>query len=333
MIRFPFEVEGSKAVGIVDCYRGSGKENPLLVALREIQSESGAGIRILFLVITHLHRDHIAGLAELLREFGEGVQVLADPGIDPREVAAALYPTTSPSDQRVRNDLRALQIFKQRHPERIRTITCPDLLLLDLPDHGVRVRSVAPPGSMLTDLQEDIRRFLRKARVRLEEGGAYRPPKGRLVDLNHSSSALEVIHDGCRLVFGGDVYRAAWVKLFPGAKLAADYFLLSHHGAASGFPKAIWRKVFHKSGAHLVISGKGLHQPSASVVKFLKGLRVRVYGTNVPVDGDDVSADAMVRFAVELGMGGVVSESVPGRGPVESRLEGGVISTRGPVFF
>ena len=139
----------------------------------------------------------------------------------------------------------------------------------------ILVESVAPPGIMLSRIQGKLVKHLRKCKKLLEgsklRGEDFVMPNIRgPLDMNDISSAIRIQHHGQTLLLGGDVLTRNWNVILESESEPADSILLSHHGSYTGFPKQYWGKGFCKVGAMALVSGRGRHQPSPSVVRFLK---------------------------------------------------------------
>jgi hypothetical protein len=278
LLELPSE-SGHARVGVFDCYSGRGLgESPLLAALKTIE-QSGRKLEISFLCLSHLHIDHILGVGQIIERYGSSVMRLIDPGIDPRVVAAAEFPTNTMVDGEARRDLESIQRFKKEYAARVLSATSPRTVLFEDSASGVRVETVAPEGVMLLKVQRTLARWfgsLRSANknadrpIRLNE-----PP--RTFNLNHTSSALLVSTARHRVLLGGDVLAGAWRRLAPGFSPEVDALVLSHHGSHSGFS----RDGFHyllKTGGIGVVSGDGRY-PTGSMRRCLDAHPVTLYGT------------------------------------------------------
>jgi len=280
LIQFPHTPSSPVHVGIVDCFSGMGMGNPLLEKLDELSHGSGGSLRIEFLVLTHLHADHFLGVSEIISRYGERIMRFFDPGIDPREVMAADYKGKEIFDTQARKDLKSILKFKEQYPTRITALTAPGITIYKDKAKDIKLQSVAPEGSMMTGVEKVLRDYIRKLKKAVARGEPL-PRLSNAYDLNRTSSAIEICHDGKRVILGGDVLNRSWKNLVEMNNLKSDAFLLSHHGAANAFPLKQWDKI-HKNQMHVVISGRGYHQPSPSVLKHLRDRRAVVWVTNVP---------------------------------------------------
>jgi hypothetical protein len=281
------ESQDAVRVGIIDCFQG--RHSPLLSALRKVPKRR---LSIEFLVITHYHADHFVGVAELLREFGSAIRLIADPGLDLGDVQVAEFGTSTRNDGRARRELRALTAFKRKHPAKVRSVAGPGQMIFDA--GGLTVRSVAPDGLMLTRVTRQLRRHVTTVAKRYAEGtmtddvsatGGY--------DLNQTSSAVLLEMGGYRFLFGGDVLTPTWNVVAEAGQYHSDVFVMSHHGADNAFAAKTIAKLA-RPGMRMIVSGAGRGQPAPSVVRELRSSAWcgGVWATNVPrdaslLDGDD----------------------------------------------
>lgn len=288
LVELPQRQTGARSVGVVDCYWGRQKENPLLDQLRRLQSEGDLSIE--FLVITHMHGDHFVGIGDILNEFGPVIKRFYDPGLDPRQVMLAEFYREEEQDTQAIRDLGAIDKFKQLHPERVIALSSPEVPIYEKKAIGLTVKSVAPNGAMLSLMNKYLGEFFREMikAQRLGDNDAARRARQKLnnYDLNRTSSAILLSYRGKRVLLGGDVLRRAWeLVLDGGTALASDAFLLSHHGSSDALPTKRWPAMLGKA-SQTIVSGFGHGQPSASVLAFLKSSGANLWTTNLP-DGQE----------------------------------------------
>jgi hypothetical protein len=284
LVELPQRRIGARSVGIVDCYWGYQKENPLLDQLRRLRGEGDLSIE--FVVITHMHGDHFVGVSDILDEFGSVIKRFYDPGLDPRQVILAEFYRDEEPDTQAMRDLRAIDKFKKLHPERVIALSAPEFPIYEEKAIGLTVKSVAPNGAMLSRMNKYLGEFYRemvKAQRSRDNDAARRArQKLRNYDLNRTSSAIMLSYRGKRVLLGGDVLRRAWeLVLDGGTALASDAFLLSHHGSSDALPKKRWSSMLGKA-SHTIVSGFGHGQPSAGVLAFLKRSGANLWTTNIP---------------------------------------------------
>jgi hypothetical protein len=314
LLDLPSRREGYASVGIIDCFAGSGRREPLL---KEIDRKYGRKVQVEFLVLTHMHSDHFLGIGSLLERLGSRIGLIADSGIDLVHIVANEFPSNALYDSTARSDLMRLHEFKKKNRKKVRPLTSPGQILYRDSGNDVLVRTVAPPPAMLEDVNSHLQAVVRRLRGIRGNATPIAPPK---FDLNRTSSAIEIIHQGCRIVIGGDVLQPAWNSVRGQvADLRSDIFVLSHHGASNGFPSRHWMKWISKS-THAIVSGEGYNQPSPGVVRSIKASGGRVYTTTRPGSTPRVAslADFALSFHHRWPTAG------PQRGDVRCKIDKGV---------
>lgn len=316
LVVLPPRHPGYVSIGIVDCFAASGKREPML---GDIERRFGRRVSIEFLVLSHMHSDHFLGVGTLLDRFGSRIRVIADSGVDIPHIIAREYPSDAIYDATARGDLLKLHAFKKRHRAKVRALTGPVIELYADRKNDVVVRSVAPPSYMLDSVSAHLRSVVQRLRRSSQpETGSVRPQ----FDLNRTSSAVEIVHQGRRIVVGGDVLQSAWTSVRAQvADLRSDVFVLSHHGASNGFPRH-WAKWISKS-TQAIVSGEGYNQPSPHVVKSIKSSGGRVWATTLPGTTPRVRTLADYALAFHHGW----PEAGPRRGDVRCVVNGSVSLT------
>lgn len=266
-----------RSVGIVDCYRGpfDGPTLADFLLANEIDT-------VEFLILTHPHEDHFLGVGAILEKFDGKIKKYLDWGISPREIVVTAFQDQAGGVARA--ELIALERFckGKKNQSKIGSISSPGLMIYDDEQAGIRVRSVAPLGSVYRKVQESVSRYFRsclKAFVVSQSKGEEivlpRPVAG--MDLNKLSSAILVESPYGSVLLGGDVLARDWEILLESNSLPVDVVLLSHHGSYTGFPKNRWATgAFGHRQTIALVSGEGRHQPSSQVEDHLK-----VYGNEL----------------------------------------------------
>ena len=262
----------------------------------DIQNRLGSNIAVEFLVLTHMHSDHFMGVGHMLDRFEKRITVLGDCGVDIPYIVAREFPSDAPFDSSARSDLMKLHDFKRRNKSKIKALSGPNVMIYEDTSNDVRVRTIAPPASMLSDITRHLRTLFQRLRSR--EAMPINSDTHQY-DLNRTSSAIEIMHEGCRIVVGGDVLQPAWNAIhgqFP--ELRSDVFVLSHHGAGNGFPSRHWSKWISKPITHAIVSGEGYNQPSDRVVHAVKASGGKVWTTTLPGAAQRVTSlsDYALRF-------------------------------------
>ncbi len=274
---------GCHKYGIIDCYTGPGRKNPLLNFLRERRVDS-----VEFLIVTHPHRDHFVGIASILAHYNEKIKFFFDSGLELNSIAAAQYPTVLTSDTTARAELESIQLFQKQHPHRVRSIQGPGQLVYRDAQNDIVVESIAPAAKAHAQLRAQLQAWLITARDHLRRhGDATTLPPIKALDFNLVSSAFLISHRGRSLLVGGDVVRSQWERILRDRELPADVVLLSCHGSRVGFPSSHWGKRFGRKGAIAVVSGRGHNQPSRSVRQALAQAGSELHCTGpLPTPGD-----------------------------------------------
>ena len=287
LIELP-STDSIKRIGIVDCFWGQSKERLLLRKLEEFNRSGNLSIE--FFVITHLHADHFIGAGEIIKKFGSQIKKIYDPGLDTRGVILAEFPTNEAVDTQARKDLRAIQEFKTRFPEKANALSAPDVTIYSDKKNSITVRSVAPNGAMLDELGKVLQTHIQKLKKAVINGEL---PKNisraslKNYNLNRTSSAIQICCRKKKIILGGDVLRRSWELILKGGvRLEADAFLLSHHGSSDAFPHRHWKTICRSNG-HAIISGYGKGQPASSVLGFLRRSGQIIWITNVPKTSRD----------------------------------------------
>lgn len=284
LLELPGKVGEHRSVGVVDCYWGPTGASPLMSKLEEL--DRAQGISIEFLVLTHMHADHFIGVGQLLDRFAPKIKKFFDPGLNARAVVLAEFPKQLEVDNRARQDINAIEKFKQAFPERVHTLSCPEVTIYRDEVNEIEVRSIAPNGAMLANLERILSSYFRRVRAVRARGNDLDADFARKClknyNLNKTSSAVQILYRGKSIILGGDVLKSSWeMVLKSGLVLEADAFLLSHHGSSDAFPAKQWKSIFRANG-HTLVSGYGNGQPAGKVVKFLKESGETVWITNRP---------------------------------------------------
>lgn len=300
LIEFPPTSKSRKPIGIVDCFWGKRDENQLFNKLEELEQEYSKELDIKFFIITHFHGDHFIGVGDILRKFGSKIQKFCDPGLSPKEIFVAEFPLRdSEVHSQARRDIREIQNFKDRYPNKVFPLVTPDVSIYEDEENKLFVKTVAPNGGMLEDVKKKLTNIYQKAKKAKDSGDSVETAikkASQSYDLNKTSSAIQISYKGKSIIFGGDVLKSSWNAIIDtGIIINPNVFLLSHHGALNAFPENYWEMI-RKGDINTIISANGKSHPDPKVLSFLLSNNESVWLTNLPEKSKDELYDWTLAF-------------------------------------
>lgn len=323
-----FDDGANKSFGVVDCNSKSGTESKALSLLKRLGAES-----LSFVVLTHPHKDHYSGLAEIMDEYrGRIGKVFSfSPARDQKRIAAliAKYATVVRNKNAGKN-VRAQSIGLIKFLEHAKLCDWEDpsglIGILDVSGfHGVNFEHVLPPakvkGSMFNDLDSGVFEV---------ESPTH----------NELTLAIRVIYGDVSVLLGGDGVRTHWLSQSTaaarsGKSIGAQIVKLPHHGSGTDCADDVLEKLFDSGDGEKIalISANGNSHPSKDVLDSLKKRNIKPYCTNLSraCGGGKVHdmlnssgiESSLARFIGSVAQGDSGARSTPCQGDLTIRIDAG----------